>query len=518
MGTAPFSWPRSVLAWVIGACVGGLPIGACAGEWTITPRAAAQEIYTDNVLLTSTNRRSDFITTLSPGIAISGDSARLQAKLDYSPLLQAYALTPGQDVIGHNLYANGTATIVPDLFFFDARGYASLLPNTAGLSTGLTPFLPSTLGPSFTNLSQGLPKAQLSQVFTATASPYLAQRFDGFGTGMLRYTVTDTSFGGGQSTTATPTGVAVQNTNALTNEATAAFFTGENFGRYEGRLLLDAAQSNGTGGVNHADQNVALVESAYAITHNIAALGTIGYEQIHFGGVPPTQINDVVWGLGTRLTPSAEVTLVLSYGRRNGVTSPFASLIYNIAARTTLSASYSEGLSTVDQQIANDLAISDLNQQGQTINRGTLLPLSIGNPVLGLQGGLFRSKQLNGIVRSDLERDHFIATIYRTEDLVVAQSTAGSSISQRATGVAVSWSRELSRLTTASLGVGYTRSNLAEPANTEEGLLNIAASITYLLSPTLTGWASYYFFDRNSPQPQSRVLSNIVLVGVSKTF
>src|SRR5207248_8539332 len=140
------------------------------------PRVSGQEIFTDNVLYTPTNRRGDFITSVSPGIDIIGESPRLQTKLDYAPTLQLYALTPDQNFIGHNLYANGTAVVVPDLLFFDARGYAALQPTFPGFSTGVQPLVPPTLGPSFTNLSQGVPRSQLSQLASFSGSPSLARR------------------------------------------------------------------------------------------------------------------------------------------------------------------------------------------------------------------------------------------------------------------------------------------------------------------------------------------------------
>src|ERR671939_43424 len=89
-------WPALLLA--------SISLPASAGDWTITPRITAQEIYTDNVLLTPTNRRSDFITTVAPGLSIPGESPRLQAKVDYAPTLQHYALTPDLNFIGQNLY------------------------------------------------------------------------------------------------------------------------------------------------------------------------------------------------------------------------------------------------------------------------------------------------------------------------------------------------------------------------------------------------------------------------------
>src|SRR5438270_10445733 len=98
--------PKWIVACAGCVCASGLSTLAMAGDWTITPRVSGQETFTDNVFDTPTNRRSDFITSLSPGISVSGESARLQAKLDYSPTAYLYALTPSQNVIGHNLYAN----------------------------------------------------------------------------------------------------------------------------------------------------------------------------------------------------------------------------------------------------------------------------------------------------------------------------------------------------------------------------------------------------------------------------
>jgi hypothetical protein len=326
METALLWSTRWVIAWL---AVMGFSCAAAAGDWTITPRIAGQETFTDNLLLTPTNRRSDFITGISPGISITGESPRLQAKFDYSPTVELFALTPSQNFIGHNLYANGNATIVRDLFFLDARGYMALLPTNPGLSTGLIssvpsalPAVPSAIGPSFPNLQQGISKNQLSQVSSFSASPYLAHRFDGLGSAELRYSISDTNFSGTQAGGLAPAGFAGQNTNALTNEATASFVTGENFGRFQARLLLDAAQSSGTGVFNDSSQTVELIDTGYRIARAITAIGTIGHEQLRFSGIPPIRTDDLVWGVGARLTPSPDATLVLNYGHRNGVTAP----------------------------------------------------------------------------------------------------------------------------------------------------------------------------------------------------
>jgi len=508
---------RFVTARLAGLLLASISLPASAGDWTITPRITAQEIYTDNVLLTPTNRRSDFITTIAPGLSIAGESPRLQAKVDYAPTLQLYALTPDLNFIGQNLYANATGTVVPELFFVDARGFLSLQPSSPALGTGLlASSAPSLIGPTLVTAAQAIPRSQLAQASSVSVSPYLARRFDGFGTGELRYSFTDTNFSGVQNiATPTPAGTALQNTSTTTNEATAVFLTGENFGRLQSRVLLDAAESSGT---TPSNQLVGTIDSAYAVTQRIAALGTIGYERLQFGSIPPTRIEELVWGIGGRFTPNPDLTLVLSYGRRNGFTAPYASFSYNVTARTSVSATYSEGLTTVAQELANNLAVSDLNPAGQTVDTRTLLPFLIANPALGLQGGLFRSKQLTVTAKTDFDRDHFVANLNRSENDLVAQTGLGSGVSQTALQINLTWSREINPRTTTNLGIGYGQFSFAAPANTEETLLTANAGLSYQLNPTLTGSVNYNHLNRMSPQAQFRLLSNIISVGIRKEF
>jgi uncharacterized protein (PEP-CTERM system associated) len=159
-----------------------------------------------------------------------------------------------------------------------------------------------------------------------------------------------------------------------------------------------------------------------------------------------------------------------------------------------------------------------LNAAGQVVDLRTLLPLSIGNPTLGLQSGLFRNKQFAASLKTDFERDHITLSLNRDDMMLVAQSTPGSGVSETSTQANLDWSHELSPRATANLGVGYATIDFAAPANTKENIVNATASITYLLNPTLTGWASYNYLNRTSPQPQFQLTANVVMVGLRKEF
>ncbi len=506
---------------VVAVLLGALrTVSQAQQAFTIIPTISDSEEFTDNVLLSPTQTRSDLITTLVPGIQITGQSARLKGTFDYSPAVNLYALTPSEDVVGQNLYANGTATLVRNALFLDARGYAALTPSTPGLSNGVfgaPQALPGItgFGPGGLGITQGIPKAQLTQTTSFSLSPYLTHQFDDLGTAELRYTLTNTDLSGGTTVLGGP----VPSSRTMTNEETATFQTGKDFGRLSALFSLDNASSSGTGVLSGARQQVAVVNPAYALTPRISLTASIGHENLDYGGLPPTRIDDLIWSGGVQLTPSQGTLISASYGHQNGVTSPTASIVYSLSPRTTLTATYSSMLNTTAQAIGNNLALSGVNPSGQLIDQRTLLPLTIVNPALGVQTGLFRTEQFTGTASMSLERDTLSATIYRSDNSVQAQTTPPSSTSQNTTGGNINWARRISPVTTTNLGVGYSQTSFPGLSSMQnEGLLTIGTSISYMLTATLSAYAGYNRFDRSSPDPALRVAADVVFAGLSKSF
>lgn len=68
--------------------------GACSGyRTTLMPRVTVMEEYTDNVDLVGENPRSDFITSVTPGLTVATSSPAREASLSYEPTLRYYAET-----------------------------------------------------------------------------------------------------------------------------------------------------------------------------------------------------------------------------------------------------------------------------------------------------------------------------------------------------------------------------------------------------------------------------------------
>ena len=85
-----------------------LPKTACA-DWEdvaakFTPRISVLEEYSDNLDLTAKNKRSDFITTISPGLAFSSTEnkeVKYGLDLDYAPGFVFYAKNSEDNYVSH---------------------------------------------------------------------------------------------------------------------------------------------------------------------------------------------------------------------------------------------------------------------------------------------------------------------------------------------------------------------------------------------------------------------------------
>jgi uncharacterized protein (PEP-CTERM system associated) len=81
----------------------------------------AQQTFTDNVNLSATDKRSDAITELRPGIRVSSRSGRVQGDLDYALSALVHARDSSLNELQNNLNASLAAELVEQHLFFDAR-------------------------------------------------------------------------------------------------------------------------------------------------------------------------------------------------------------------------------------------------------------------------------------------------------------------------------------------------------------------------------------------------------------
>jgi hypothetical protein len=80
--------------------------GAWAAEISLWPMAELDEIYDNNIDLTPTNRKGDFVTAETFGATLEADTAVRDIFLTYQTQMLEYASYPGHDSFGNSHFAN----------------------------------------------------------------------------------------------------------------------------------------------------------------------------------------------------------------------------------------------------------------------------------------------------------------------------------------------------------------------------------------------------------------------------
>ena len=96
--------------------------------WTITPMLSVHETATDNVSLATTNKSSDWITDINPGLRISGSGGRTKAHVDYQLHNLFYAQHSEFNRSRNSLNALGTIEALDNWLFVDASAVIAHTP------------------------------------------------------------------------------------------------------------------------------------------------------------------------------------------------------------------------------------------------------------------------------------------------------------------------------------------------------------------------------------------------------
>jgi hypothetical protein len=120
-----------------------LPAAVChtayAAEIKLNPTCEVKEEFNDNVFLTAGGNKSDFITTITPGLGFSRSSERLNVDLLAGFSWHDYARTPGIAATDYQYTAQLTNRITPrDDFGLNAAYIRTTRPDTITTVTGLS--------------------------------------------------------------------------------------------------------------------------------------------------------------------------------------------------------------------------------------------------------------------------------------------------------------------------------------------------------------------------------------------
>jgi uncharacterized protein (PEP-CTERM system associated) len=489
--------------------------------FTINTSLDVQELATDNAFNSPTDKSADFITTIQPSLSIAADTARFHGNFTYAPAANIYARNSSQSYIAQNLSGSGLATLVPDLLFLQVNAFAAVQSTQPGF------------GPSTTTT---LNRQNQTQTTSFSASPYVTHKFGGTGTFEAGATI---SYSGNNNVTAVSSGnvipsaqlglltpttaTTVPNSSYTSTEEHASFATGEDFGRLSHRIAISATQYIGQGIYQGAYRSLETYDIGYAISRFVTALAEIGHESIHYGGVPPVRIDDLVWDVGAKVAPNGDSALTLTYGHHDGGDALTFDGHYAATARLQLYGRYTDSLTTSAQSIADALASVDTTTSGALFDTSNGAPINITDNFFGIQSGLYRLRRLSATASLVYDRDLFSFNVARqSEQVISSASTASPGTSNRGTYGSIAWTHDLSPDMQSNAFVQYGTYSTAATSSGAASSGNVSVvfslSLSYALSGTLRLKAQYSFSKNDSNTAGQSSTQNAFLVGLHKQF
>ncbi len=281
----------------------------------ITPTLGATATLTNNTNLSATDKQSDLILSVSPGISIGGQSGRVRGFLNYA-LTGSYSAR-GED--STNLYstlsANANIEAVSNWMFVDVNASVS--------QQLISPFGTQSIDPNLNNRNS-------TQVRTVSVAPYVQGQIAGqvnyVGRAFYSYTDSGTS----------------QASDSSVWGALLGFDGTTRWSRLSWGLDFTYREARFTDRRTEFDQ-LNVVSLNYAVTPELRVSARYNVETSNLASLDSETTTG--WGGGLRWTPSPRTDLFLEYDQRFFGNSHLYGLNYR-TPRTVWSISNRQGLST----------------------------------------------------------------------------------------------------------------------------------------------------------------------------
>jgi uncharacterized protein (PEP-CTERM system associated) len=454
---------------------------ARAGEWQIDPFVEVQAIATDNVNGASGSRKdSDLVTRFTGGVVVSGIGRRARLNLNYALTHEVHLDHSELDDTSQHLAAIGNVEVIKDSIFVDGRASISResIDRTGEVSA--------------TDRNTG---SNQRDVYVYSISPYWRHRYAGFAESELRLTrsqsftsTPDSSRGGRTAGTATDT---------ESNGASVLIASGTDFTRLLWRLSGSANESKrdrGTLTSLNADGTV-----QYNLNEDFGLLGTVGIDDIDDAGLTedvsgPYALGGFIWA------PSDRTHLRFQAGWRYNDISFSGDARYDVTARTTFVASYSESVGLAIDQFLGALGSTEIDPRGRFVDRlsgQAFTGRGIGG--LPLTDNLTLTKEFRAGIRTAWTRDSINLSYSHVEQDVITDDNPGTITGpglRKSDGVTFNYSHQLTPLMSSFLTLSYSESYGKGGDGSSDQTYRATLGVNYLFSDTLTGSLSYSFLRR----------------------
>ena len=443
-------------------------------DFKVTPAVTLRATYTDNVRLEADEtKQGQFITELSPSLAVTSDTPRLKLRAAFASHLYAYMgeRLAGTNASSRDLNADARAKLIDDLLFFD--GAASISQQNV-----------SAFGPQA--YSNGYSSANRNEVRTWRAAPYLKHRFGTIADGELRYTrdsVTSNSATFGNSTSDTVT----------LSLASGPTFRTVGWGFTYSRQDLSDTRA-GESRAENADLKLRL-----CVTNELSITAGAGYDKYDFQG-PGGSTAGPSRSVGVTWTPSLRTSIDASVGKRfYGNT--YALNAQHRSRRSVWNVNYSDGVTTSRAEFLGKTQISTIDvldrlfaptypdpvERRQVVDayiRATGLPPTLPDQINYFSNRYLLQKQMQAAVAVNGARSTAIFSLNAvdrralssplSDDALISTSVPGLNDDTRQLSASLALNYRLSPRSGINANLSKTRSrSLSTGATGDQGLLTV---------------------------------------------
>jgi uncharacterized protein (PEP-CTERM system associated) len=259
---------------------------ANGADWTLQPTLALRESYSDNIRLTTQqDAQSAWVSEVSPGVAVTGNSRRLKLNLAYQ--IQKIVAQSEPDRFNQQLAASATAVLLTDRIFIDLQSSISQQNNSA--------FGPQLVDNTYITGNQSTLKA-------SSISPYLRYRFDGIASTTLRYT---------HGTVRSDNSVLSAQTDALLLD-----LVGDNRARRWNWSANYSQKKNHDGVLQPVTISNAGLSLNFPLANTLGMFATTGYEKSDYQASTSVEPVGRSRSVGASWNPSPRTSVVISAGKR----------------------------------------------------------------------------------------------------------------------------------------------------------------------------------------------------------
>lgn len=446
---------------------------AVAGDWDISPTMSVEELFTDNVDLSQTDRKADFISVVRPGISVERTgAARSHFSLDFSFEYSRYLRDSNRTDRRKYLEANAGAEIFEDVFFVD--GMASISQAT----------ISATRGESATEITD---QGNRTEVVVGMVNPNLRHHFGNWADYRLDYELSN-----------------VRNRDdvldtTVTQQVRSTLTSGREFSFLRWTAETSASNTDYTGSSRTNERRLAQVSLQYVDRILFQPTASIGYEKIDDNSLVD-QPDGLIWSLGGVLEPGPRMRVQFSYGRRYGDPNTSLDASYELGPRTTISAGYSEVLET-----SQSLSLAELAVQNPGLTRQ--------DSGFSLTNNAFRQSEFTANLNAERGRN-----TYRLEARRSVRETEAEGSTTTVNGANAEWQRALTRELNGSLNLGYRNTKTEALTERTDDLVTVSVQLDYQLQSDLVSGIGYTGTRRISTDTGSSYTENAVTLSLTAQF